>query len=394
MLVAYFIAFLVGDGAAQIQAVAIGWGVYQIEHRPLDLGLVGLALFAPSLLLVLVTGAAADRFSRKGIVIAAAATELLASALLARFAATGTIRLESTLSIVFVIGIARAFGATAERTILINIVDENRYLSLTALYSSVREVVVIAGPAVGGLLVAVSVPIALETTVAMLALAIAAFSFVRLRRSVPAREPPSWQSALEGFRFVAGRPILLGAISLDLFAVLLGSATALLPVYANDILHVGALGFGVLRSSVAVGAFATGLFLHRFPPVRHIGALLLASVAGFGVATLVFAFARELWVATLALAAAGALDMVSVVIRNGLVQLNTPDAMRGRVSAIEMVFIGASNELGAFESGALAQAIGAVGAVAAGGVATLAIVVVWALAFPALVRSDRLTREI
>jgi MFS family permease len=365
--------------------------VYQIHHRPLDLGLVGLVLFAPSLLLVLVTGAVVDRFDRKSIVIASATVELGGSAVLAWFAGSGHLRLDATLGVLFVVGIARAFGATAERTILINVVEEHRYVKVNALYSSMREIVVIGGPAAGGILVAISPVFAFETTVAMLALAVTAFTFVRLRPTTRNDEPPSWRSALEGFRFVRSRPILLGAISLDLFAVLFGGATALLPIYANDILHVGAVGFGILRSSMAFGACAMGIVLHRYQPARRTGALLLACVAGYGAATVAFAFARELWVAVAALAAAGAFDMVSVVIRSALVQLNTPDVMRGRVSAIEMLFIGGSSELGAFESGVLAQLIGAVGAVAAGGIATLLIVAIWTRAFPALACSDRLT---
>jgi len=227
----------------------------------------------------------------------------------------------------------------------------------------------------------------------MLGLSMCAFAFVRLRRAISGEGSATWQSALEGFRFVRAQPALLGAISLDLFAVLFGGSLALLPVYASDILHVGATGFGILRSSVAVGALAAGILLHRYPPVRHIGTLLLATVAGFGLATIVFAFSRTLWFSIVALAVAGAFDMISVVIRNGLVQLNTPNDMLGRVSAIEMVFIGASNELGDFESGALAQAIGAVGSVAAGGIATVLIVALWAIAFPTIARTDRLTGE-
>jgi len=368
----------------------VGWSVYQIEHRPLDLGLVGLALFLPSLLLVLVTGTVADRFNRKAIVIAAAAAELTGSALLAWLAATGGLRLDAALTVVAGIGIARAFGQTAERTVLIALVDDDRYVSVNALYSSTREIVVIGGPALGGVLVAFSPAVAFATTAALLAIAIIAFAFVRLRRVVAAVDRPSWRAALEGLRFVRAQPVVLGAISLDLVAVLFGGATALLPVYANDILHVGALGFGMLRSASAVGAFVMALVLHRRPPTRRIGAVLLTAVAGYGIATVVFAVARDLWLALLALAAAGAFDMISVVIRSGLVTLNTPDAMRGRVSAIEMLFIGGSSDLGAFESGALAQLIGAVGAVAVGGCATLAVVAIWAVVFPALARSDRL----
>jgi hypothetical protein len=385
---------LVGEGAGQIQGVAIGWSVYAIAHRPLDLGLVGLAMFVPSLLLVLVTGTVVDRVNRKAIVIAASAVELAGSAVLAWLAASHQMRLESALAVVFGIGIASAFGATAERTILINVVDTDRYVSLNALYSSTREIVVIAAPALGGLLVGISPAIALETTVVLRAIAIVAFAFVHLRRSETTPvERPTWRSALEGVRFVRSQPVLFGAISLDLFAVLFGGASALLPVYATDVLHVGAFGFGMLRSAGAVGAFLMGLVLHRRPPTRRIGTVLLTSVAGYGVATVVFAFARDLRLAFVALAVAGALDMISVVIRSGLVALNTPDVMRGRVSAIEMVFIGASSDLGAFESGTLAQLIGAVPAVAAGGIATIGVVALCAFAFPALARSDRLTPD-
>ncbi len=371
----------------------MAWSVYQIAHRPLDLGLVGLALFLPSLLLVVVTGTVVDRFDRKAIVLMSASMELFGAVALAWLNASGNVRLETVLPILFGIGVAAAFGATAERTLLINIVEDDRFVRMSALYGSAREVVVIGAPAVGGVLVALSAATALETAVALRILSIGAFMLVRLRRSVAPVDRPSWRAALDGIRFVRSQPVLLGAISLDLCAVLLGGATALLPVYATDILHVGPVGFGILRSSVAVGAFATGLILHRFPPLRRVGTLLLVAVAGFGVATLVFAFARQLWIATAALAAIGAFDMVSVVIRNGIVQLNTPDAMRGRVSAIEMVFIGASNELGEFESGALAQMMGAIGAVAAGGIATLLIVGLWAAVFPALRDSDRLAPE-
>jgi len=393
VLVAYFGSFLTGECAAQIQSVAVAWTVYQIAHRPLDLGLVGLALFIPSLLLVPVTGIVADRFDRRAIVLLAAGVEVVARIALFWLVLRGHVRLELVLGILLVTGTASAFGATAERTILINLVDEERYMRMTALYSAMRELVVIGGPAVGGVLVAISPAIALATAAGMLGLSMCAFAFVRLRRAISGEGSATWQSALEGFRFVRAQPALLGAISLDLFAVLFGGSLALLPVYASDILHVGATGFGILRSSVAVGALAAGILLHRYPPVRHIGTLLLATVAGFGLATIVFAFSRTLWFSIVALAVAGAFDMISVVIRNGLVQLNTPNDMLGRVSAIEMVFIGASNELGDFESGALAQAIGAVGSVAAGGIATVLIVALWAIAFPTIARTDRLTGE-
>ena len=386
----YFVSFLLGDAATQIQAIAVGWVVYTINHRALDLGLVGLVLFLPSLLLVLVTGSVADRFDRKTIVVVASLAKCAGAVVLAYLAASHTLRLELALTVVFLIGVARAFGTPAERTVLINIVDDDEFTSIRALYSSVREFLVIGGPALGGILVGFSPVAAFLTTAMMFALSIAAFAFVHMPPVPRPTASPTWRSALEGFTFIFGQPVLLGAIGLDLFAVLVGGAVAVLPIISAEVLHAGAFGYGILRSSVAVGATGMGFYLHRRPPTRRIGTMLLASVAGFGVATIVFAYSRSIVLSACALAVGGACDMVSVVIRNGLVQLRTPDAMRGRVGAIEGVFVGASNELGAFESGALAQAIGAVGAVAAGGIATLAIVAIWYMKFPALRRTDRL----
>lgn len=392
-LAQYFAAFLLDNSATQIQAIAVGWTVYGINHRPLDLGLVGLVMFLPSLLLVLVTGAVADRFPRKTIVMTASAVKCVGALALAGLFINDVKRLDVWLAVVLILGIARAFGQTAERTMLINIVDGADYMSTKALYSSIREFIVIGGPALGGVLVGISAAWAFGASALMFACSIFMLIFVRLRNDERPKDPPSWRSALEGFRFVRSQPVLLGAISLDLFAVLLGGAVALLPIYASDILHVGPLGYGLLRSSLAVGAFVSGLYLHRYPPTRHVGAALLWSMAGFGMATIVFAYSSVLWISMVALATVGVFDMVNVVIRNGIVQLTTPDAMRGRVSAIEMVFVGASNELGAFESGGIAQLIGAVPAVAAGGIATLLIVALWAALFPTLRQSDTLLAD-
>jgi MFS family permease len=393
-LVTYFVAFLMGEGAAQVQTVAVGWTVYGIHHRAFDLGLVGLVMFAPSLLLVFVAGHVVDRYDRKRIVVAAAIAEAICSLALAGLALARVHDLVVMLAVLLGIGIARAFGAPAEATVLVNIVQNDAYMRVQARYSSLREIVVIAGPAIGGALVAVSGVAAFATAGAMTLLSVVAFSLVHVRATErEASTELDVSSALGGVRFIISRPIVLGAISLDLFAVLFGGASALLPIYADQILHVGAFGFGMLRSAGGIGASLTAIVLSQRTPNHRVGRTLLVTVAGFGLAMLVFAYSRNLWLSIAALGAAGAFDMVSVVIRRGLVTLNTPDAMRGRVNAVEGVFIGASSDVGAFESGTLAQFLGPVAAVAIGGVATLAVVGIWAGAFPALRRSDRLNGE-
>ena len=390
-LIMYFVAVLTVEGAAQVQTVAVGWTVYGIHHRAFDLGLVGLVMFAPSLLLVFVAGHLADRYDRKRIVVFAAIAEAACSLTLAGLALAHVRDLGIMLAVILGIGIARAFGAPAEATVLVNIVENGAYMRVQARYSSLREIVVIAGPALGGALVAVSDVAAFATAGAMTLVSVVAFALVHVRATdrAPSTEFDAG-SALGGVRFIMSRPIVLGAISLDLFAVLFGGASALLPIYADQILHVGAFGFGMLRSAGGLGASLTAIVLSQRTPNRRVGRTLLVTVAGFGLAMLAFAYSRSLWLSIAALAAAGAFDMVSVVIRNGLVTLNTPDAMRGRVNAVESVFIGASSDVGAFESGTLAQFLGPVAAVAIGGVATLAVVGIWAGAFPALRHSDRL----
>ena len=390
-LFTYFVAFLTGDGASQIQAVAVGWTVYGIHHRAFDLGLVGIVMFAPSLLLVFVAGHAVDRYDRKRIVVVAAIAEAVCSLVFAALAFAHVRELGIMLGVLFALGVARAFGSPAENTILVNLVEPTAYMRVQSRYSSLREVVVIAGPALGGALVAISDVIAFAVAGALTLVAVAAFALVRVRANGRlAGEELDAGSALDGLRFIASRPIILGAISLDLFAVLFGGAVALLPLYSDQILHAGAIGYGALRSAGGLGACAMAVALSQWPPRRRVGRTLLVAVAGFGLATLVFAYSRNLWLSIAALALAGALDMISVVIRTGLVQLNTPDAMRGRVNAVEGVFVGASGQVGAFESGTLAQFVGPVASVAIGGFAVLAVIAVWAVAFPALRRSDRL----
>jgi MFS family permease len=368
--------------------------VYGIHHRPFDLGLVGLVLFAPSLLLVFVAGHAVDRFDRKRIVVIAASGVSVCAFALAALAFAHVQNLALMLGVLFCQGVARAFGSPAERTILVNIVETAAYMRVQARYASAREIVVIAAPSLAGALVAVSDVAAFVAAGLMTLGSVAGFSLLRVRAIVRAQGTGiSADSALDGVRFIRSRPIVLGAISLDLFAVLFGGATALLPVYADQILHLGAVAFGMLRSASGAGASVMAIVLSRWTPNRRVGRTMLTAVACYGVAMIAFAYSRNLWLSIAALAAAGAFDMVSVVIRRGLVQLNTPDDMRGRVTSIESVFVGASSQLGSFESGTAAQVFGPVLGVALGGVATLGVVLTWALAFPALRTSDRLEDE-
>jgi MFS family permease len=390
-LAVYFVAFLTSEGASQVLAVAVGWTVYGIHHRPFDLGLVGLVMFVPSLLLVFVAGHAVDRFDRKRIIMFSAAGVAACAFVLAALALAHIESLLLYLAVLFCQGIARAFGSPAERTVLVNIVETSEYMRAQARYASAREIVTISAPALAGALVAVSDVAAFVTAGVMTVGAVIGFSLLHVRAIV--RKTGTGinpDSAMDGVRFIRSRPIVLGAISLDLFAVMFGGVTALLPVYADQILHAGAVAFGMLRSASGIGAALMAILLSKWTPNRRVGKTMLLAVAGYGLAIIAFAYSRNLWLSIAALAAAGALDMISVVIRRGLVALNTPDAMRGRVASIESVFIMASSQLGSFESGTAAQLFGPILGVALGGLATLGVVVTWALAFPALRNSDRL----
>jgi MFS family permease len=387
----YFIAFLSADVGYQVQSIAFAWHIFTLHHRPFDLGLVGLTLFLPAVLLVLVTGLFADRHDRKTIVVCSAVAEMLATLVFLALVIVHADRLWTYLATLLAIGIARAFAAPAERGLLIALVPASDYMRVAAAYSAVRGVVSISGPALGGALVALGTPTALSTSVALIAASIGGLAALRMpaRRPAIADAPPTLHDALGGLRFIRAQPVILAAISLDLFAVLFGGATALLPAYADTILRAGPLGLGILRSAPAAGAALTAAYLARRPLRTNVGRTLLVAVAVFGVGTIVFGLSRSMGVSLAALAIVGAADMVSVVVRTGLVALGTPDAMRVRVLAVENVFIGASNELGEFESGTLAACIGIVPATVAGGVATLAVVGACIVVFPMLRRFDR-----
>lgn len=384
--VAYFAARQTASLAYSVEAVAIGWQIYMLRHNPFDIGLVGLMLFLPQLLLAIPAGAMADRFDRRIVCVACTAGEMTAELAFLGLVLGQVHSVAINLAAVALVGIAHSLGTPAERSLLAGIVRSEKFAPAQAISTSAMQVVTIAGPAVAGLLIAYSVPATFAVAAALYGLAAVAFGFLTPR---PANiERAALGSWVEGVRYIAAHPVVLGAISLDLFAVLFGGATALLPVYATTILQIGPVGFGVLRSAPAVGAAVVALYLARRPIARRAGPLLLSCVTGFGIATIVFGISRNAVVSFLALAAAGGFDVVSVVIRSTLVQLGTPDAMRGRVSAVENVFIGASNELGAFESGTLAALVGPVWSVTLGGIATLVIIALWSRLFPALRRFD------
>jgi MFS family permease len=381
--------FLSG-AAIQVQNVAVGWLVYDLTHDAFALGLVGLATFLPAIGLALVTGHAADRFDRRLVLLVSYAVCTLTALGLLACAWSGGRQVWPIYVLVLVFGAARAFANPAGQALVPNLVPLAHLRNAIAWNSSAWQTATIVGPAVGGILYALGGTVVFATAACCFALTAGLFAAIRPRPPSAVGEKASWASLLAGIRFIRSRPVVLGAISLDLFAVLLGGATALLPIYARDILGVGPWGLGLLRSMPALGAVAMALLLAYRPLQRHTGRRMFQAVAVFGLATIAFGLSTSLTVSLACLAVLGAADMVSVFIRQTLVQLETPDAMRGRVAAVNTVFIGASNELGEFESGTLAALIGAVPAVVVGGLGTLLVAGLWARWFPALYRRDQL----
>jgi len=380
--------------AHQMLAVGVGWQVYARTGSALDLGLVGLAQFVPSFLLVLIAGHVADRFDRRRVLQACMVVEALAAAGLALGSAQGWITERWIFVLVFIVGAARAFQMPAMAALLPLLVPRSLFARAIASNSAATQAAVIAGPALGGLIYVAGAGAVYAASMAMFIVTGVITAAIRLKHSQGRTDEVGLDSVFEGIRYIRSHPAILGAISLDLFAVLLGGATALLPVYARDILTTGPWGLGLLRSSTAVGALAMALYLARRPLKRRAGSLMFAAVALFGIATIVFGVSRSFALSLVALAVMGAADMVSVVVRSSLVQLKTPDAMRGRVSAVNALFIGTSNQLGEFESGVTAAWFGVVPSVVIGGLGTLAVVALWMRWFPELVRVDRLdTRE-
>jgi MFS family permease len=385
----YLAARILGTLAVQMQNVAVGWQVYSMTHNLFYLGMIGLAQFAPFLLLILPAGHAADRYNRRNIVTACLATQLLVGLLLLAFANSGMAVVWPVFAVLVLFGSARAFMGPATQAMLVNLVPQQDFSKAVALSSSSFHVAVILGPTLGGLLY-IQGPVAVYSiAAALLLVATVLMAITQAPPQATRREPATWHSVLEGLRFVMSRPIVLGAISLDLFAVLFGGATALLPALAHDVLHVGPTGLGLLRTAPGAGAALCSIALAFFPITRRVGAWMFGGVAVFGLGTVVLGTTATFAVALACLLLMGAGDMISVYVRHLLVQFETPDEIRGRVSAVNSVFIGASNELGEFESGVTAGWMGLSRAIVFGGAATLVVTGAWIRLFPVLAKMDR-----
>ncbi len=380
--------------ALEMQSVAVGWQMYEITRRPLDLGLIGLAQFLPGMLLFLVSGHVADRFDRRKVVTLCYVGFAVSSGLLWFIAWEGSHSTRLIYAAVVLVGVVRAFNAPVSRALLPQLVPEEHFANAVAWNASIFQAATILGPSVGGFLYALSG---------------GPGSGVRDRRGhqprgrilhssyhTPdpgqrSREPVTWNTVLAGFHYIWSHKLVLGSISLDMFAVLLGGAVALLPIYASEILKTGPWGLGLLRSAPGIGATVMAILVAHRPLRRRAGLTMLWCVGGFGVCTIIFGLSRSLALSLVALFLLGASDMISVIIRSILVQLATPDEMRGRVNAVDMIFIGVSNELGQFESGLTAHWFGTVPAVVLGGVGTLVVIGIWAWAFPELRNADQIT---
>lgn len=379
--------------AYQMLVVAVGWQVYDLTSSAMSLGLIGLIQFTPQLLLTLIVGHVADRYDRRLIVICTRLIQCLMVGSLALANWQGWISVETIYVCAFLLGATRAFEAPAQQALLPSLVDTAILPRALALNSSMREASVIIGPALGGFMYAIHTEFVYWASCVFFLLSAVAMSTIPKPATVIHREPPNIKTMLAGFSYIRNNPVILGAISLDLFSVLLGGATALLPIFAKDILHTGPWGLGLLRAAPSVGAVLMSLVLARYTIKRHAGKLMFGAVGVFGVATIVFGLSENFFVSFIALFMLGASDMISVVIRTSLVQLETPDEMRGRVSAVNFICIGASNQLGEFESGMTAAWWGAVPAAVIGGVGTLCIAILWMKFFPELTKRQHLASQ-
>ncbi len=381
---------LFGTAGTQMLMVAIGWHMYDLTGKAWDLGLVGLFQFVPALLLALYAGHIVDRHHRGRIVAACLSVQ---AAVALTLLVAGRLQLDSRgllLGLSLVLGAVRAFQMPAQQALTPMLVPPIMLPRAMAFSSAGTQGAIIAGPAIGGLLFVAGISVVYGACMLLFVAGGVLVARLRYAHAPPPKAPVTLQTLFAGVDFIWRRKTVLGAISLDLFAVLLGGAVALLPIYAKDILHTGPWGLGLLRGAPAVGALLTSIALTRRPIERKVGRTLLAAVAAFGVCMIVFGISQNFVVSLLALAVSGGADMVNVVIRQTLVQLETPDEMRGRVSAVNSIFIGASNQLGEFESGATAALLGPVGSVVAGGVGTVLVAVGWLWLFPSLARRDRI----
>ncbi len=377
----------------EMLSVAVGWQIYEITHSLFALGYVGLVQFLPGILLFLVSGHAADRFDRRKLLVVCYVGFALCAALLLLVSLQHYRTVGPIYGVLVLLGVVRSLNGPVSRAFLPQLVSEEHFQNAVAWHSTIFQIGTILGPSLGGLIYAFfRGPAAVyAAALASYVLAILCTTLIKLKAKTRAREPINLKTVLAGIAYIWRHKVVLGSISLDLFAMLLGGAVALLPAYARDILHTGPWGLGILRSAPGVGAGAMAIWLAYRPLKRRVGATMLWCVSAFGVFTIVFGISRSLVLSLTALALVGASDMVSVVIRATLVQLATPDEMRGRVNAVDMIFIGASNELGQFESGVTAGWFGTVPSVVLGGIGTLVVTALWAWWFPALRRADSFT---
>lgn len=390
---------------AEAQAVAVAWQVYSITHRAIDLGYTGLALFLPGLLFLLPAGHVADRFDRRHVILTCYSLQCLCTAALVMLARENTQSILAIYAVLFVIGTGRAFSAPASSALIPHLVPETHFVNAVTWSGAIFQLANITGPALGGLLFTFPlihfVPgshlegagLVYLFTLGTLGWFLFLVGTLQVRPGRMEHRELSLKVLLAGFEYVRRANLLLGSFSLDLFVVLLGGATALMPIFAHEILHQGPRGLGMLRAAPAMGAVTMSLVMARFPMRRHAGRWLFTCVAIFGAATVVFGLSHTLWLSLASLAVAGAADTISVIVRGSLLQLATPSEMRGRVSAVNSLFIGASNELGEFESGLTAQWWGAVRATVIGGVGALAVAGLWSAIFPGLRKADELTSK-
>jgi MFS family permease len=388
----FWLTTLCASFAAQIMSVAVGWQIYDITGEAYLLGLVGLAQFLPALLLVLVTGFAADKFPRRRIIQLALTFEVGCGIALFMLAGARAHEVWPIFVVLVILGTARAFIGPASSSLAPNLVPPNALANAISMNVTAWQLASILGPVAGGLLYGIGSTVAYGTAACLAVVAAGSISLVR-QPAQHSQQEKSLGTLLAGFAYIWKEKVVLGAISLDLFAVLMGGAVALMPIFAKDILAVGPEGLGLLRAAPGIGAIVTALWLAKFPIRDDAGIVLFIFVAGFGFFTLLFGFSTSAWFSIPLLALIGACDMVSVSIRETIMQLWTPDAVRGRVNAVNSVFIGASNELGEFRAGMMAAAIGAQAAVVAGGAATIAVAAVWSQIFPGLRKQRALDRK-
>lgn len=386
----YWFNSLCATLATQMQVVAVGWQIYELTGSAMALGLAGLIQFAPSLLFLFAVGPIIDRWRRDRILRLCRLIEAGVALVLALGSVQGWLTRDLIFILVFLIGSAKAFSMPTAQAFMPSLVPAEVLPRAIALSSSAHQSAAIVGPALGGLLYVAGPPVVYGASTALFLIAAVLVWLIRAPLAVRLPVLISREYLFGGIAFIRRNPVLLGAIALDMFAVMLGGATALLPIFAKDILMVGPVGLGLLRCAPAVGALAMALYLSRRPIQTSAGKTLLGAVAVFGVAMLVFGLSESFALSMIALAVSGAADMISVVIRMSIMQLETPDEMRGRVSAVNSLFIGASNQIGEFESGAVAALIGAVGSVVVGGVGTLLVVALWFRLFPALAQRNRI----